>query len=311
MKLRKGVQLPPPPMDSRTRDRIAQRKVYDVDEKSRKKLVSNIDTKSFFLSNLQMAEYQRQVCLTIVNSYKNMDKLKTCSKALNMFHNIEWNHEVVPRRFSLRKLNKTVLNPVSCDGSIFSEILAWMRYDSFYNEKGLKYVFQDPSRPINNNIVVDRSKFSTFFFFIRSMFEAWVNQKLYAIQLIVDSKSDDPSSESVVIGFVKVSIESYSSSPPRRRPGQLRKRKRSYSEFWIDLFEIFYPYRLYGFGKLAVQQVLEQLVPDEQQHHHLKNICLQPLEEAEPFWKKLGFRWSNYKLQEGHFFKPCKRIRYS
>jgi hypothetical protein len=252
---------------------------------------------------VKLARYQKSVCIAVRKAFDITDSA-AAARARALEDNIDWNIDIAKdrRRFNPRHASAqitVVLEPVTV--GTFSHIMAWERQESFEQmtrKKGLK---------------ITRDHFSEFFFCTRTIFAAYATNRLYAIHALL-RPTNSFSSRCFLVGFTHITTAT--ETAPRRRNAwgkRARPRPAKRSAIWIDLFEVFSEFRRYGIGRRAAQLVPEIVIEKIRPNINPTQICLNPLESAQSFWKSCGFRWSNQYTDDGHMFRltstPGKRKR--
>jgi hypothetical protein len=305
----------------------AERRVRATEEDCRKSLIT--DVTSMLPNVLRQSEveerlvvYQREVCKQVCRAFHlttHNDHTSICASI--MLTKINWNLHHTPRRFSKRHPANTVMLLPATAGT-FSQILSALRYDS-YNI--LRTTTTKTLSPLTlSPLTCDH--FAPFVFSVRSLFGALVERNLYTIHALISRPTITNymapvnamgAVESVMVGFVILTL-SNDDHATRKKCGGKRKRKRTTSSVWVDLFEIFQDYQRYGFGRSAANLFPSIIEQDFKAKPSPKDICLNPLESAQPFWRACGFNWTKPN-EEGHMHKrilkpnnlPRKRSRHS
>jgi len=274
-------------MDERSRD--ASRKVRLTEVSLRAKLFGR---KTLGNTRQQTEKwlkvYQRGMFLSVTNG------MALTGDRWRPPNPIDWELRTETRRFTPRQrpLLNVRLSLITSDHA-FSMLMSQMRFDTWNGIRASGIV------PPKTNY-----HFSSFFFCLRGLIMAYRAKRLYAINASFSSFAPDVV-ESIMVGFVQVT-PSTDIGEPRRFNGGKRKRIVVKQTFWIDLFEVFPDYRRYGIG-LSATKKFPELIEQDFATHKTSSICLNPLESAEPFWKRCGYRWSSPKKSQGHLQKSYKR----
>lgn len=251
-----------------------------------------------------LRRYQKRVCRAVWRGMAEttpkvptatVETVATVAQGSELrYRPIDWVDFVSRRRFSVREMHRrgteVGLRRVQ-SGAMFGHLLAQLRYDTW-------------TMVAHTTCAEDKRNcdhFASFFFCLRSFYMAWYEQRLYSIHATVGQ-------EALVVGFLQVSLNT-DTGPYKRKPGGKRKRSLTKRSLWVDFFQIFADFRQLGIGQLAAQQ-LPNLVQQDFEAHNPSFIRLSPIEPAEAFWKKCGYRWSAPKYDEGHLqlrYAPKRR----